>query len=107
MLFGGCKLHVLHILSMHIYINMFTHLERIIPKDMFVGRAETTEYFLVVFLHELTTQDDGYVRAWSPDKGMSKQLWQLNCHRPTEIVQGFSTWVNEVLVSKMKKITTR
>ena len=26
-------------------------------------------------------QDDGYIRAWSSEKGVSKQLWQMNCHR--------------------------
>ena len=29
-------------------------------------------------------QDDGYVRAWSSEKGVSKQLWQMNCHRRSD-----------------------
>ncbi|CAK8986146.1 unnamed protein product [Durusdinium trenchii] len=29
----------------------------------------------------LAGYDDGYLRAWSSDKGTSKQLWQMNCHR--------------------------
>jgi len=29
----------------------------------------------------LAAYDDGYLRAWSSDKGSCKQLWQMNCHR--------------------------
>lgn len=29
----------------------------------------------------LAAYDDGYIRAWSSEKGVSKQLWQMNCHR--------------------------
>ncbi|CAJ1402866.1 unnamed protein product [Effrenium voratum] len=29
----------------------------------------------------LVGHDDGYLRAWSSDRGTSQQLWQVNCHR--------------------------